>query len=529
MRRQGQGPGHRRVAGQGQDHQQVPGRQLRGHGQHRPCPRPAQQEPQGRQEPRARAWTSSTTSSPPTRSSRARNVIISDLKRAAKDARHQGVGGDVWFATDLDREGEAIAWHLAQELGHPQQAGQARDLRRHHQGEIDKAFSNPHPIDEDRVNAQQARRILDRIVGYQVSPLLWKKVARGLSAGRVQSVAVRLVVEREREIRAFIPDEYWAIEGVFTPRRPRPRGARPRVREFLARKDEKGNPPDPQDAERLARRDKAIRAELVEVAGEKFEPRPRRRRAPSDSTTKSSNRVASRSPKLAGLRSGRDAVARTRRQGRPGPAKRSARSPGTSTRHALQGSCRRSRPSGPAAARPPFITSTLQQAGANRLGFRRPAHHAHGPAALRGCGHPRRGPGRSHHLHAYRLDAHLGRGAGHGPRLHQEDASATSTCPRSPTSSPAATRTRRRPTRRSARRTSRLPALARPGALTDDQFRLYTLIWERFVACQMTPAQWDSTTALIGRHDKDAADLPRHRRVLVFDGFYKVVGVPGRR
>ena len=81
--------------------------------------------------------------------------------------------------------------------------------------EIRRAFADPHPIDEDRVNAQQARRILDRIVGYQVSPLLWKKVARGLSAGRVQSVAVRLIVEREREIQAFVPDEYWRVTGRF--------------------------------------------------------------------------------------------------------------------------------------------------------------------------------------------------------------------------------------------------------------------------------------------------------------------------
>ncbi|MFX8425909.1 DNA topoisomerase, partial [Acinetobacter baumannii] len=76
---------------------------------------------------------------------------------------------------------------------------------------------NPHPIDENKVNAQQARRVLDRIVGYQVSPLLWKKVARGLSAGRVQSVAVRLIVEREREIRAFLPEEYWSVTARFTP------------------------------------------------------------------------------------------------------------------------------------------------------------------------------------------------------------------------------------------------------------------------------------------------------------------------
>src|SRR5690606_12895097 len=134
---------------------------------------------------------------------------ITDLKRAAKQA------ADVWFATDLDREGEAIAWHLAETLGVPPQGAKRVVFNAITKAEIDRAFQHPRSIDTGKVDAQQARRILDRIVGYQVSPLLWKKVAGGLSAGRVQSVATRLVVEREREIEAFIPDEYWKIGGVF--------------------------------------------------------------------------------------------------------------------------------------------------------------------------------------------------------------------------------------------------------------------------------------------------------------------------
>jgi DNA topoisomerase-1 len=129
--------------------------------------------------------------------------IIKELKAAAKNA------SDVYLATDPDREGEAIAWHLAEIL-------KLENPKRIELHEITKdaalaAIKDPHPIDMPRVNAQQARRILDRLVGYKISPLLWAKVRGGLSAGRVQSVAVRLIVDREREIQAFIPREYWSI------------------------------------------------------------------------------------------------------------------------------------------------------------------------------------------------------------------------------------------------------------------------------------------------------------------------------
>ncbi|MDO3384196.1 type I DNA topoisomerase [Gilvimarinus algae] len=131
--------------------------------------------------------------------------VVSELKQLAEKA------DTVYLATDLDREGEAIAWHLREAIG-----GDEDRFRRVVFNEITKtaiqnAFERPGPIDIDRVNAQQARRFLDRVVGYMVSPLLWEKIARGLSAGRVQSVAAKLVVEREREIRAFIPEEYWNI------------------------------------------------------------------------------------------------------------------------------------------------------------------------------------------------------------------------------------------------------------------------------------------------------------------------------
>lgn len=117
----------------------------------------------------------------------------------------------IYLATDLDREGEAIAWHLREAIGGDDSRYKRVVFNEITKKAIQEAFSRPGELDIDRVNAQQARRFLDRVVGYMVSPLLWQKIARGLSAGRVQSVAVKLVVEREREIRAFNPEEYWEV------------------------------------------------------------------------------------------------------------------------------------------------------------------------------------------------------------------------------------------------------------------------------------------------------------------------------
>lgn len=133
--------------------------------------------------------------------------IIKDLRAALKNA------SEVYLATDPDREGEAIAWHLAELLKLP-------DPKRIELHEITKdaamaALKDPHRIDRDRVNAQQARRILDRLVGYKISPLLWAKVRGGLSAGRVQSVAVKLIVDRERQIQSFEPREYWSVTALL--------------------------------------------------------------------------------------------------------------------------------------------------------------------------------------------------------------------------------------------------------------------------------------------------------------------------
>ena len=131
--------------------------------------------------------------------------VVNELKKLAAKC------DAVYLATDLDREGEAIAWHLREAIGGDASRYQRVVFNEITRKAITEAFEHPSELDMDRVNAQQARRFLDRVVGYMVSPLLWAKVARGLSAGRVQSVAVRLIVEREREIRAFVPEEYWEV------------------------------------------------------------------------------------------------------------------------------------------------------------------------------------------------------------------------------------------------------------------------------------------------------------------------------
>src|SRR5579863_3674371 len=140
--------------------------------------------------------------------------VVAQLKRAAASA------DEIFLAPDPDREGEAIAYHLALQLG--TSAKERKKIRRVTFNEITKkavqdAFAHARDLDQNLVNAQQTRRVLDRLVGYQISPLLWDKVRRGLSAGRVQTVAVRLIVEREREIGAFQPLEYWTLDAMLHP------------------------------------------------------------------------------------------------------------------------------------------------------------------------------------------------------------------------------------------------------------------------------------------------------------------------
>ena len=136
---------------------------------------------------------------------RGKGDLIKSLKKDAKQAKK------VYIATDPDREGEAIAWHLAYILKDEKNKISRVTFNEITKNAVQKAIKEPRNIDMNVVDAQQARRVLDRIVGYKMSPLLWKKVKRGLSAGRVQSVAVKLIVDRENEIEGFKPEEYWNI------------------------------------------------------------------------------------------------------------------------------------------------------------------------------------------------------------------------------------------------------------------------------------------------------------------------------
>ena len=136
---------------------------------------------------------------------RGKGNLIKELKKEAKNAKK------VYLATDPDREGEAIAWHLAHILEIPEDSICRVTFNEITKETVKNSIKNPRKIDKNLTDAQQARRVLDRIVGYKISPILWKKVKRGLSAGRVQSVAVKLIVDREDEIEKFIPEEYWNI------------------------------------------------------------------------------------------------------------------------------------------------------------------------------------------------------------------------------------------------------------------------------------------------------------------------------
>jgi len=188
---------------------------------------------------------------------RGREKVLGDIKRAAKTS------SAIYLAADPDREGEAICWHLAQELKRLRKPIHRVMFNEITKRAVQEAFTHPGKIDRRKVDAQQARRILDRLVGYQISPLLWEKVRRGISAGRVQSVALRLVADREKEIRAFVPEEYWTITAQLA----RHDGVGPEFSARLARIDvEKASIPSQQEADRILEELAPLRGEF-RVAG----------------------------------------------------------------------------------------------------------------------------------------------------------------------------------------------------------------------------------------------------------------------
>jgi DNA topoisomerase-1 len=288
--------------------------------------------------------------------------IDSDKARTVTELRKLAKGAsDIWFATDLDREGEAIAWHLTQVLGVDPDRAKRVTFDAITKSEVQRAFQSPRAINMPRVEAQQARRIVDRIVGYQVSPILWKKVAGGLSAGRVQSVATRIVVDRELEIREFTPAESWEISGGMTFDVAAAAGLHGDWSAFMAKRDERGRPPLVRDRMAWLADHRSLACDLVEVGGTSLKIE-----AENTSTVDLSGDVRTaaeaaglldislvRETDESGKGRGRSVIRLT---GRPNPEARY-------TVESIDVTRTRSKPY------PPFITSTLQQAASSRLGM----------------------------------------------------------------------------------------------------------------------------------------------------------------
>ncbi|RAI70781.1 MULTISPECIES: type I DNA topoisomerase [Pseudomonas] len=347
--------------------------------------------------------------------------VIEELRRLAKDA------DTIYLATDLDREGEAIAWHLREAIGGDDSRYKRVVFNEITKKAIQEAFSQPGELDIDRVNAQQARRFLDRVVGYMVSPLLWAKIARGLSAGRVQSVAVKLVVEREREIRAFIPEEYWEVH-----------------------------------ADLGTAKGATVRFDVAREKGEAFKPLNEAQAMAALEKLKASS------------------YSIVKREDKPTSSKPSA----------------------------PFITSTLQQAASNRLGFgvKKTMMMAQ---RLYEAGY----------ITYMRTDStNLSADAVAMARTYIEGEFGKKYLPETPNvySSKEGAQEAHEAIRPSDANTepSKLSGMER------DAERLYELIWRQFLACQMLPAQYLSTTVTVGAGD---FELRAKGRILKFDGYTRVM------
>lgn len=354
--------------------------------------------------------------------------VVAELSRLAENA------DAVYLATDFDREGEAIAWHLKETIG-----GDPKRFRRVVFNEITRkaiaeAFEKPGELDMNQVHAQQARRFLDRVVGFELSPLLWAKVARGLSAGRVQSVAVRLVVEREREIRAFIPEEYWEAFADL----------------------------------RRAGETELYRFQLAKENGENFRP----------------DNEASALDTVARMRQ-RDYIVKSR-EDRPTRTK-----PGA-----------------------PFITSTLQQAASTRLGFSVKKTMTMAQRLYE-----------AGYITYMRTDStNLSGEAVAACRNHILEKFGDRYLPQEPlvyVSKKDAQKAHE------AVRPSNVGTVAEVlTGVDNDAVRLYDLIWRQFVACQMTQAEYLSTTVLV---EAGEFELKIRGRIMQFDGYTRVLSPMARK
>jgi DNA topoisomerase-1 len=392
---------------------------------------------------------------------------VTQLKTAAKSC------DKLFLATDLDREGEAIAWHLVQLLGIPENKTYRVIFNAITQSAIKNAFAEPGRLDMDKVMAQQARRILDRIVGYQISPLLWKKVTRGLSAGRVQSIAVKMIVEKEKEIRRFKPKEYWLIPGVFTTDLQNDYSKQ--WLDFMRPQSEHDKPPTLAQQGKWLAEHSAFKAELYKVGDKDF---------------KASSK-AEAEPIFNALKQARFELADLQ-------TKESASQPSA-----------------------PFITSTLQQAAANRLGFAakrtmRVAQQLYEGIDLGSMG--------ALGLITYmRTDStHLSNEAVTEVRKYIDKQFGSAYLPGS-----AKVYASKKTAQQAHEAIRPTDVDLRPADiksfLTDEQYKLYDLVWRRFVACQMSPAKWSVTNLDIAA--ETSVGQCRYRtngRVLLFDGFTKV-------
>ena len=346
--------------------------------------------------------------------------VVEELRRLAEKA------DTVYLATDLDREGEAIAWHLQQTIGENVAEYKRVTFNEITKSAITEAFKDPGELNIDRVNAQQARRFLDRVVGYMVSPLLWAKIARGLSAGRVQSVAVRLIVDRERDIRSFNPEEFWEI--------------------FADLQSGDGS---------------KVRFQVEKQNGSKFRP------VNAEQAGKAVEQ----------LQSARYQV--VSREDKP-----------TSTK--------------PPA---PFITSTLQQAASTRLGFSVKKTMTMAQRLYE-----------AGHITYMRTDStNLSSEAVTNVRDYIGDVFGQKYLPDNPNTY--SSKDGAQEAHEAIRPSDVCLKPAELKGMERDAERLYELIWRQFVACQMLPAQYLSTSVVVKAGD---FDLKVRGRILKFAGFTKV-------